>query len=269
MKKALKALAVAAVLANAQGASATPSTTFWTPETTYVQPYAVPHITYDTYVAEKGILANTYGLTVGVLPFDKLQAEVGFDLFYPTLSFQTKDVAQVNAKVVLPENAFGAWQPGISVGIANAGFKTDVSNYDLVHLSIGKTLPLGSVAVGGYYGAGSKLLWTGSDGKVNRTGFMASWVSPDIDVKRVGLDKIQFLADVATGKNWMGAVGGGIGLFFNSAIDILTGPVYFFDKDLYAGVPGSGSTGLVGTNVLWTVQVDVDVDFALPAPPKK
>jgi len=262
MKKALKALAAAAVLAIAQGASATPSTTFWTPETTYTQPYLVPHLTYDTYVAEKGILANTYGVTIGVLPFEKLQGELGVDAFYPTLSLFTKDLTQVNGKLTLPENAFGGWQPGVSVGIANVGFKADASDYNLLHLSIGKTLPVvGAVAVGGHYGAGSKLLWTGSDGKVNRTGFMASWTSADIKVGRPGLDKIVFLADVATGKNWMGAVGGGIGLYFTPAIDVLTGPVYFLDKDLY--------TGLAGTNFMWTVQLDVDVDFALPQPPKK
>jgi hypothetical protein len=269
MKKALQAFVAAAALAVAQGASATPSTTFWTPETTYTQPYGIPHITYDTYVAEKGILANTYGLTIGVLPFEKLQAEVGFDLFYPTLSVFTKDLAQANARVTVPENAFGEWQPGVSVGISNVGFKTDISNYDMLHLSVGKTLPVvGAVAVGGYYGAGSKLLWTGSDGNVNRVGFMASWTSPDIKIGRPGLDKIIFLADLATGKNWMGAVAGGIGLYFTPAIDILTGPVVFLDKDLYAGVPGV-SPGLAnGTNILWTVQLDIDVDFALP-PPKK
>lgn len=265
MKKALKALAASAVLAAAQGTYATPSTTFWTPETTYTQPFGIPHLTYDTYVAEKGILANTYGLTVGVLPFEKLQGEVGVDLFYPTLSLLTKDLAQVNGKLTLPEGAFGSWQPGVSVGIANVGFKKDISDYNLLHLSVGKTLPVvGAVSLGGYYGAGSDALWTGSDLKVNRAGFMASWTSPDIKIGRPGLDKIIFLADVATGKNWMGAVGGGIGLYFTPSIDVLTGPVVFLDKDLYT----TGALAGVGTNFLWTVQVDIDVDFAMPAPKK-
>ncbi len=263
MKNALKAAAAAAVLATAATASATPSTTFWTPETTYTQPYLIPHITYDTYVAEKGLLQNTYGLTIGVLPFEKLQGEVGIDAFYPTFTLKTKDFAQLNGKLTLPENAFGEWQPGVSVGIMNVGFKSDVSDYNLVHLSIAKTLPMvGNVSIGGYYGAGSKLLWTGSDGNVNRTGFMAAWTSPDIKIGKPGLDKIIFLADVATGKNWMGAVGGGIGLYFTPAIDILTGPVYFLDKDLYKANPSAN------TNVMWTVQLDVDVDFQTPAPKK-
>lgn len=257
MKKLLEALAAAALLAIASRAGATPSTTFWTPATTYTQPYLVPHLTYDTYVAEKGILQNTYGLTIGVLPFEKLQGEVGVDAFYPTLGLRTKDFLQVNGKLTLPENAFGEWQPGVSAGIANAGFQKDVSDYDLLHLTVAKTFPVvGNVGVGGYYGAGSKLLWTGSGGAVNRAGFMASWTSPDIKIGKPALDKIVFLADLATGKNWFGAVSGGIGLFFTPSIDILTGPVYLLDKDLYKANP------MAGTNFMWTVQLDVDVDFA-------
>jgi hypothetical protein len=259
MKKALTALAVGALLASAQAAHATPSTDFWTPATTYTQPYLIPHITYDTYVAEKGILQNTYGVTMGVLPWEKLQGEFGIDGFYPTGSFLTKDFLQLNGKLTLPENALGAGFPGLSVGIANAGFKKDVSDYDMLHADLGKTFPvIGNLTIGGYYGAGSELLWTGSDGKVTRGGFMASWTSPDIKIGKPGLDKIVFLADGSTGKNWFGAVGGGIGLYFTPAIDILTGPVYLLDKDAYK------ANTLANTNFMWTVQLDVDVDFMTP-----
>jgi hypothetical protein len=262
MKKVLEALAagaLVALVAFAEPAYATPSTTFWTPATTYTQPYLVPHLTYDTYVAEKGLLQNTYGVTTGVLPFEKLLGEVGVDAFYPTISLRSKDFLQVNGKLTLPENAFGAWQPGVSFGIANVGFEKDVSNYDLLHLTVAKTFPMiGNIGVGGYYGAGSKLLWTGSDGDANRAGFMASWTSADIKIGKPGLDKIVFLADVATGKNWMGAVGGGIGLYFTPSIDVLTGPVYLLDKDLYKANP------MANTNLMWSVQLDVDMDFASP-----
>ena len=259
MKNALQAALAAAILTTATAAHATPSTTFWTPATTYTQPYLVPHLTYDTYVAEKGILQNTYGVTIGVLPLEKLQGEVGVDAFYPTLSLRTKDLLQVNGKLTLPENAFGAWQPGVSFGVANVGFKKDVSDYDLLHLTLAKTFPvIGNVAVGGYYGAGSKALWTGSDGEVNRAGFMASWTSADIKIGKPGLDKIIFLADVSTGKNWFGAAGGGIGLYFTPSIDVLTGPVYLLDKDLYKANPTAN------TNFMWTVQLDVDMDLRAP-----
>lgn len=250
MKKAVHALLLAAALAAAPRALATPSTTFWTTATTYTQPYLVPHLTYDSYVAEKGILQNDYGLTVGVLPFEKVQGEVGFDVFYPGF---TSDFFQVNARLTLAEGALAKWSPAVSFGISNVGFKSDVSNYDLLHLTVGKTTPIGLVGIGGYYGAGSKVLWTNSAGSTERAGFQASWVSPDIVLNRAGLNKIAFLADVSTGKNWYSAVGGGIGLFFNSAIDVLTGPVFFLDRDLYRNA--------TGTDWMWTIQLDVDADL--------
>jgi hypothetical protein len=256
MKKAVEAVAAAAALATAPAAFATPSTTFWTPATTYTQPFGVPHLTYDTYFGERSALQIDTGLTVGVLNLPMLQAEVGVDLFFPTLTaggqLGTFDFAQVNGKLTLPENALAAWSPALSVGVANVGFESDVSDYHLVHATLGKTTPIGIVGVGGYYGAGSEVLWTGSEGE-ERAGVMASWVSPDIKIGAPGLDKIVFLADVATGNNWLGAVGGGIGLYFTPAIDILTGPVFFLDSDYY--------TANYGTDWLWTVQLDVDFDL--------
>jgi hypothetical protein len=250
MTFASRSAVAALLLAAASAAHATPSTTFWTPATIYTQPLGVPHLTYDTYFAESGAMPIDLGLTAGVLGLPYLQAEAGFDAFYRG---STRDLLQLNGKVTLPEGVLAAWAPGLSLGIANAGFKKDVSDYDLLHLTIGKTTPLGLVGVGGYYGAGSSLLWSGSDGTVRRSGFMASWVSPDVNVNLPGLQKVVLLADVATGKNWLGGVGGGIGLYFNSAIDVLTGPVYFFDKNAYRAP--------YGTDWMWTVQLDVDVEL--------
>jgi hypothetical protein len=249
MKKALKAVAAAALLASAAVASATPSTVVWTPATTYTQPYLVPHLTYDTYVAEEGFLQNTYGLTLGVIPSEKLLGEVGVDLFYPGI---TADFAQLNGRLTLPENLAGAWQPALSVGLSNIGFEKDVSDYNLVHATLSKTTPIGTVAAGGYYGAGSEALWTGSGGE-ERAGFMASYASPDIKVGLPGLEKVVLLADLATGKNWFGAVGGAVALYFTSNVSLLTGPVFFLDSDYYKS--------LGQPDFMWTAQVDVDIPF--------
>ncbi len=249
MKNVLKALAAAAALALAHGASATPSTTVWTPATTYTQPYLVPHLTYDTYVAEKGLLQNTYGLTMGVIPGDKLLGEIGFDLFYPGF---TADFAQLNGKITVPENLLGGFSPALSVGISNVGFEKDVSDYNLLHATLSKTTPVGTVGVGGYYGAGSELLWTGSGGE-ERAGFMASYATPEIKLGLPGLEKVLFAADVATGKNWFGAVGASAVLYFNSNVSLLTGPVFFLDSDLYDATYGS--------DFMWTAQLDVDIPF--------
>jgi hypothetical protein len=266
MKKALQVLAGAAILASASAAHATPSTTFWTPATTYVQPYAVPHITYDTYVAEQSALQNTYGLTLGVLPFEKLNAEIGIDSFMPGLV--TSNLF-LNAKLGVPEGAYGEWFPGLSAGIYGVGFKSDISDFNVLHAEVGKTLPLvGNLTIGGYYGLNDKLMIS-STGEKNQAGFMASWTSPDININLPGLNKIVFLADVQTGKNAFGAVGGGVGFFFTPSIDILTGPVFFLDSKATTQVPGPGLSLANRPDWLWTVQLDIDFDLrpAKPAPP--
>jgi len=249
MKRALAAVAVVALSVTAQRAHATPSTVFWTPATTYTQPYLVPHLTYDSYVAEQGFLPNDYGLTLGVLPGTKVLGEVGFDVFLPG---NLQDTFQLNAKVTLAEGAFARWQPGISVGVMNVGFESDVSDYHLLHGTVGKAFPFGTVAAGAYYGLGSELLWTGSDGEA-RGGFMASYTSPDFVLDLPGLNKIVLGADVATGQNWFGAVGGGAAFYFTPAVSLLTGPVWFLDGDSYEGTYGS--------DFMWTFQVDVDFDL--------
>jgi hypothetical protein len=260
MKKAFQALAAGVFLASAGAASATPSTTFWTPATTYVQPFLVPHITYDTYFGDRAYFPIDTGLTMGILPFEKVQAEVGFDLFFPYVNYyfsQPASSLMLNAKLGLTEGAFGEWFPGISAGIYGAGFKYG-TEYDIWHGEIGKTTPIGTFTVGGYYGAGPGPLWTGSDG-VQRTGFMGAYLTPDVPINLTGLNKINFFGDVQTGKNAYGAWGVGVGLFFTPAIDILTGPIFFLDKTVQ---PGQQS-------VMWTIQLDVDIDFSAPKKEEK
>lgn len=258
MKKALKAAALALALAAAPAALATPSTVVWTPATTYTQPYLVPHLTYDSYVAEKGMLQNTYGLTLGVLPYEKVQAEVGFDLFYPGNTF---DFLQLNGKVTVVEGALADWSPALSVGVANWGFKKDVSDYGLAYAVLSKGLgSAGTLGVGGYLGTGSKVLWTGSGSKED-AGLMASYTSPDFVVDLPGLKKVTLGIDYASGKNWFGAVGAAASFYFTDSVALLTGPVFFLDSTLYKNT--------YGTDFMWTAQIDVDFDLRKPAPAAK
>jgi len=275
MKMVHRALAVCALMGATMNAYATPSTTFWTPATNYVQPYLVPHITYDNYVSERSALQNDWGLTLGVLPFEKLQAEIGIDSFMPGLANSN---LYLNAKVGVPEGALGAWAPGLSAGIYGVGFKSDVSDFNILHAELGKTFPvIGNLTVGGYYGLNDKLM-VSSSGEKQQAGFMAAWTSPDINLNLPGLNKIVFLADVQTGKNAFGAAGGGIGLYFTPSIDILTGPVFFFDSNTTTQLFGPGiAPGINKPDFLWTVQLDVDFDLrpakaaaspAIPEPSK-
>ena len=251
---------VAAVAAlSAARASATPTTTFWAPSTTAIQPFLTPHITYDTYfwkgpaAGQPGspIYPVTIGLTMGVLPWDGVQLEVGFDLLLPGT-----DPFLFNAKLGVPEDKLFRYQPSVAVGILGVGTKKSTASapgtdYDLVYAQIQHTIPAvgGYLSVGGYYGL-QKTLYQASDGSgTNRAGFMGGFVSPDIPVDVPWLRKVNVAADVQTGKNVFGAAGGGLCFHFTDEIDVLTGPVYFFDP---ASQPGR-------SRWLWSVQLDVDL----------
>jgi hypothetical protein len=258
MKKALKAAALALVLTAASAAQATPSTDYWTPATTYVQPYLVPHLTYDTYFGETGAYPIDTGITVGVLPWEKLQGEVGFDLLYGPGAVPTKNAFLLNAKLVVPEGAYGEMFPGLSLGVQNIGFEKDVNDLFLVHATVAKTFGIGNIALGAYYGVNDKLLLS-STGAKNQAGGMVAYTSPDIVIDLPGLNKIVVLADAMSGKNAFGAVGGGLAFYFTPAIDVITGPVFFLDKGMQPG----------GSSMLWTMQLDVDFDLRKPAPAAK
>jgi hypothetical protein len=247
MKKALKVIAAAATVASSQEALATPSTVFWTPATTYTQPFLVPHLTYDTYFAELGAYPIITGVTVGVIPSDVVLGEVGFDLFYPA---KGKAALLLNGKLTLAEDKLFAGQPGLSLGIMNVGFEKDVTDYNMLHATLGKTFSFGTLAVGGYYGLNENLFLNAA-GEKEQAGFMASYVTPDIAVGLKGLDKVTFFGDVQTGKNVLGAWGLGVGLYFTPAIDLLMGPVFFNEPALQPG----------GVDWMWTMQIDVDLDL--------
>jgi hypothetical protein len=68
-------------------------------------------------------------------------------------------------------------------------------------------------------------------------------------VNQPWLSKINVVGDVQTGKNALGAAGGGLALYFTDKIDLITGPVYFMD-------PGSQPGG---KQWFWTVQLDIDL----------
>ena len=258
--KALLTLAVFALMGLAtRTGQATPSTAFWTPATAYLQPFAVPHITYDTYFGDKGSYAIDAGLTMGLLPWKVFQLEVGFDFLFPNT---VKTAIQFNAKLGIPEGAFGKWMPGITTGVYGIGLTKGVSDQDIWHAEIGKTFmvgeqSLGTIAAGAYYGLGDDATWAGSDGTVRRVGFIGSYTSPDIPINRPGLNKINFVGDVQTGKNGVGGGGVAMGLYFTPAIALLTGPVFFFDRDKQPGK----------SPMLWSLQLDVDIDFRRPTPP--
>jgi hypothetical protein len=255
----MKKLLVPAVLLAASAASATPTTTFWAPSTTAIQPFLTPHITYDTYFwkgtaagqAGSPVYPVTTGLTMGVLPWDALQLELGFDLLLPS-----SDPFLFNAKLGVPEDKLFSFQPSFAVGIQGVGTKKSTAttlgtDFNILYAQLQHTLPVvgGYVSAGGYYALQDKLFQASDGSGTQRAGFMGGFMSPDVKIDAPWLQKINVAGDVQTGKNVFGAVGGGLYFYFTDKVDLLTGPVYFFD-------PGSQPGG---RQWFWTVQLDIDL----------
>lgn len=223
--------------------SATPSTTYWAPSTATCQAYLVPHVTYDTYFAKDGSYPIDTGLTMGVLPFDRLRAEVGFDLLY-----SSQYPVYFNAKLGMPESALFRGSPAVSAGIYSVGTKSDVSDYNVLHAMAQESLPFGGyISLGVYHGLNERL-FVNSDGDTMRTGLMAAIASPDVQIGLTGLRKLNFVADVQTGKNAFGAWGFGSNVYFADNVSLLVGPVFFLDQKVQPA----------GSDVMWTVQLDID-----------
>jgi hypothetical protein len=279
MKRLLDVMAVAALLLSATAARATPSTVVWSPATTYTQPYLVPHVTYDTYFGERNGFSTDVGLTMGFVPDNKfIEGEIGFDGFYPMLAptptgndagkFQTRNAFQFNGKLSLKEGSLSEYAPALSVGIMNAGLTKNLNNFNIAYAVLGKTLgAYGTVGLGAYSGNNKLLVDFKQDGtfKKDETGLLASYTSPKWAVGALGLKDISFALDYMSGNNAFGAGAVGAIFNFNDAIDVITGPVLFNNK--YSAT--TSAPPFSQTNFLWTVQLDVDIDFAKPKPAPK
>lgn len=241
LRFALPLVAVAAT-----PAAATPSSNLWAPSTSAVQPFGVLHLTYDTYFGDTAAYPVDAGLTIGVLPWTGLQAEVGFDLFYPTVA-DGEGVALplvLNAKVGGPEDGLFRGQPSWSVGAYGVGFEEGVTDAHILYGIVGRALPVvGSLWAGGYDATTAE-----------EAGLIFGWASPSFHVPT--LDKVYFSADVQTGENVFGAAAAGVYVYFTPAIDVALAGVYFFAPETQPG----------GARWMGTLALDVDVDLAGGAP---
>ena len=232
-------------------AYATPSSTYWTPATTDIQPYRALHLGLDDYFTvfkkgdNKGSFPTDAGLTLGVLPFEKVQAEVGVDFMEPQ-----DDPFMFNAKLGSPEDAWFTGSPALNVGVFNVGTRRDVTDYDIVDVILGKTIPVfGRLFVGGYIGNRRTLV--NGDGDADNTGIMVAmdhgfWLVKDKSGDEY--NRLVFAADWASGKNCIGGGGAGLYYYFTKNISLLTGPVFFNDKT-------------INGEWKWTAQLDINVPF--------
>jgi len=263
--------------AGADLAHATPSTEFWTPATIDVQPYKVWHLGIDNYFTigrapssqiGTGAFATDVGLTVGVLPFEKLNLEVGIDMLEPidtmvcsgalnsgNLISQCGTVVSglsFNFKFGIPEGALFKWAPGIAAGMFNIGTVHQVTDMNIADLIVGKTIGnLGRIHVGGYLGSSSSALMHEGGDLANATknlGYMVAYDRGFLPVKdKEGneYNKLGLGLDYASGKNYIGGYGAGVAFYFTKDISLLTGPVVFNDQ-------------VINGRWKWSTQLDIN-----------
>lgn len=251
--KCVKMLAAAAaIVAMACGsAMATPSTTYWTPMTLDIQAYKVTHLGIDNYFTvakkassgEQGAFPTDVGLTIGVLPFEKILMEVGIDANYPS-----DNPYIFNAKIGTPEDALFKGAPTLQVGIFGVGTKNKVTNQNVLYGVIGKSIPMvGRLSAGPYFG--NKDVLVDAAGDKENTGFMVAFdrgFVPTKDAAGNEFNRFVLAADYASGKNAIGAGGVGVYYFFTKDISLLTGPVWFNEK----AINGAWK---------WTTQLDINL----------
>ena len=120
MKKMI--MVIGMVLLACTGAFATPSTQIWIPSTD-VQPFLKWHLGFDQYVKVRGLDPTTReanvinnGITVGVLPFEKVQLEVGVDLRHYAADETDSNPVYFNVKLGTPEGSLFAGSPALAIG---------------------------------------------------------------------------------------------------------------------------------------------------------
>ena len=230
--------ALAFVVISAANVFATASTHIWGPSTD-IQGFKVWHITGDMYLpVEKDDAGNRWstvtnlGLTVGVLPFKNLNAEVGFD-HKSGLGMIDDYPLYFNFKIGVPEGACNPICPAIAVGAFDIGTKSDYNNYDVIYAKVAKTINvngknLGRLSVG--YFSGNEDLLRDSNGEKDNSGVMAAWerTFPELS------DKFWFCIEYMGTESAYGTMNVGASWKFAPNVAMLAGYDIFNKSDIPA-----------------------------------
>ena len=261
MKNITRLSLTAVLLFGTALAHATPSTQIWIPSTD-IQAFGVPHFGFDTYIraSDHGYFESgkrdpdvfDSGLTIGVLPFQTVQMEVGVD-YLSTFSGSKYDDHPVyfNAKIGVPEGGICSNAPAFAVGGYNFGTKRQDAtrtDQDIVYGVVAKTLPgfcglpsFGRISAGYYVGNDDVLTGPGGSSDDNR-GVLLSWdrTMSELD------DRLWFAVDYQGGQNAVGALNFGLAWAFTPNISVIVG------YDIY------NKRSVAGAN---TVTTQLDVNF--------
>lgn len=225
----------------AAGALATPSTQIWIPSTD-VQPFGTFHFGFDTYIRTASEPDGTklppvvdLGLTAGILPFEKLRAEVGFDLIHSGTDADD-DPLYFNGKIATPEDALFKGSPALAGGIYNAGTKRDVTDQNVVYGLAARTFPVIGRLSAGYYTLNEDAVAGTDDG-----GVLLSW---DRTLSEIS-DRLWAAVDYMGGDNAFGALNFGLSWAFSPNTSVIFGYDIYNEKEF------------AGENT-FTVQIDIN-----------
>jgi hypothetical protein len=241
-------LFAAAFVIQSQQALATATTHIWAPSTD-IQAFKLWHITSDMYVpVEKDDFGNRWstvtnlGLTVGILPFKNLNAEIGVD-HKSGLGMADDYPLYGNFKIGVPENAWCSFSPAFAVGAFDIGTKKNITNYNVFYGKLAKSVSLNKTTLGrfsiGYFSGNKNLLVDDKFAKDN-SGIMAAWerTFPELS------DKFWFCVEYMGTKSVYGTLNVGASWKFASNVALLAG------YDLYNN-----------SNLVDTATLQVDIDF--------
>lgn len=236
--KSVKIAAVAAafVALASSSALATPSTQIWIPSTD-VQAYKTVHLGIDNYLRadreDNGTrFPNLYdiGLTAGVLPFEKVQMEVGIDYMSYGNAYDNYPL-YLNAKLGTPENSLFKGSPALAIGGYNFGSNSSSgsalrTDQNIMYALAAKTLPVvGRLSVG-YFTGNDKVLLD-ENGKKENDGIL---LSLDRTISEIS-DNLWAAVDYQGGNSGMGALSFGVSWAFSKNVSLIVGyDIYNNDK---------------------------------------
>lgn len=240
-------LCASALLLPAGAARATPSSIIWIPSTD-IQKFATVHLGDDAFVrvadepsGQRRPPIVVLGPLVGVLPFKKLQLEVGFDLFFQGVSSLDAHPLSFHAKLGTPQGSLFRWSPALAVGIYDAGIARGLTDFNLGYGLASWQLPYVGRFAGGYY-LGNTHLLRDRHGEPAGAGLLLSW---DRTMKEL-THHLWLAADYQGGQSALGAVNFGGAWRFTEKISVLVGYDHYLDR----AVAGQDTV---------TVQVDIDI----------
>ncbi len=240
MSKMIKLIVIACIIVNVcifmpMPAYPTASTHIWAPSTD-TQDYGTGHVTADIYVPVErnrdGSRARTIsdeGLEFGLLPFNKLRAEAGFD-FKTGYGDLDSWPMFFNGKLAIPENSYGKYFPALAIGIYDVGTRNNKTNYNLSYVKAAKTLSINEFSLGrfsmGYFWGNNSLLLD-KDGNQDSNDIFWAW---ERTMKEIS-DKLWICTEYQGTESIYGAFNLGASWQFTKDLSVIGGYQFYNNKN--------------------------------------